>query len=311
MSQASNAKKGGRSTEYIIMKLYAPKYYKNFECIADRCEHSCCIGWEIGIDDETLRRYERLSGDYSDAVKKSISYDGDPHFKLSVGDRCSHLNAQGLCEIIINLGEGHLCDICREHPRFYNYTDVAEVGLGMSCPEAARLILSSPDYMLMEDVGEVFADGEIDFNGRIIRDKLYATLNDNSLNYSERLAKIYSEYKIFPEDDEKWLKKLSALEYLDESHRDLFMNYSSSLRPVDADQYLERFLAYLIYRHCTEAFDVEDFVLRLSFCLFCERLAASLFASEETFSFPRIVELTRIISEELEYSEENTEALTY
>ena len=293
------------------MKLYAPKYYKKFKCIADKCEHSCCIGWEIGIDGETLVRYERLEENYSDSVKESISYDGEPHFKLCADDKCPHLNEQGLCKIILNLGEEYICDICREHPRFYNYTDIAEVGLGISCPEAARIILSSPDYMSMEEVGEVSADGEIEFNGRIERDKVYTTLGDSSRSYSERLAKIYSDHDIDIGDDEVWLKKLSDLEYLDEKHRGLFMNYSSLCRPVGVDQYLERFLAYLIYRHCTEAFDVEDFVLRLSFCLFCERLAASLIVSEGASSFCEVVGLASIISEELEYSEDNTEALTY
>ena len=293
------------------MKLYAPKYYKSFKCIADSCEHSCCIGWEIGVDGKALKRYERLDGGYGDDIKKSISYDGDPHFKLCADDRCSHLNGQGLCNIIMNLGEEYLCDICREHPRFYNYTDVAEVGLGMSCPEAARIILSSPDYILMEDVGEVSADGEIDFNGRITRGKVYTILSDSSMHYSDRLAKIYSDYEIFLGDDKVWLEKLSCLEYLDERHRDLFMNYSSLLHPVGVDQYLERFLAYLIYRHCTEAFDAEDFALRLSFCLFCERLVASLIVSEGASSLCEIAKLTSIISEEFEYSEENTEALTY
>ena len=42
------------------MKLYAPSYYKKFKCIADKCEHSCCIGWEIDIDEETLEKYEKL-----------------------------------------------------------------------------------------------------------------------------------------------------------------------------------------------------------------------------------------------------------
>ena len=295
------------------MKLYAPKYYQNFKCIADRCEHSCCVGWEIGVDGETLERYARLDGGYGDAVKRSISYEGEPHFHLCADDRCPHLNEQGLCKIILNLGEGYLCDICREHPRFYNYTDVAEVGLGMSCPEAARIILSSPDYTSMEEVGEVSAYGEseIAFNGRILRGEVYATLCDGSCVYRERLAKIYSDYGISLGDDEAWLKKLADLEYLNESHRGMFMHYSSSCRPEGIDQYLERFLAYLIYRHCTEAFDAEDFSLRLSFCLFCERLAASLTVFAGASSLCEIAELASVISEELEYSEENTEALTY
>ena len=294
------------------MKLYAPKYYKTFKCIADKCEHSCCIGWEIGVDGEALEKYERLSGDYGDVIKSSISYDGEPHFKLCADDRCPHLNESGLCKIILNLGEGYLCGICREHPRFYNYTDVAEVGLGMSCPEAARIILDSPDYVSIEEVGEVSAtDSEIEFNGRIMRDEVYKILSDNSLSYSDRLAKIYSDYDISMGDDKAWLEKLSSLEYLDESHRTLFASYSSSHRSVGADKYLERVLAYLIYRHCTEAFDKEDFVLRLSFCLFYERLVASLIVSEGASSLGEIAKLASIISEELEYSEENTEALTY
>ena len=31
------------------MKLYAPKYYNEFKCIADKCTHSCCVGWEIDM----------------------------------------------------------------------------------------------------------------------------------------------------------------------------------------------------------------------------------------------------------------------
>ena len=45
------------------MKIFAPSYYKNFKCLADRCTHSCCIGWEIDVDADTLLRYEQLTGD--------------------------------------------------------------------------------------------------------------------------------------------------------------------------------------------------------------------------------------------------------
>jgi hypothetical protein len=181
----------------------------------------------------------------------------------------------------------------------------------MSCPEVARIILSSPDYTSMEEIGEVSADGDIEFDGRIMRGKIYEILGDHSLGYTERLAKIYGDYDICIGDDGAWRKKLLGLEYLDERHRDLFMNYSSACRPSGFDQYLERFLAYLIYRHCTEAFGAEDFGLRLSFCLFCERLAASLIVSEGATSPGDVAALASVISEELEYSEDNTEALTY
>ena len=54
------------------MKLYAPAYYKEFSCIADRCRHSCCIGWEIDVDADTLAFYEDLEGDYADKIRASI-----------------------------------------------------------------------------------------------------------------------------------------------------------------------------------------------------------------------------------------------
>ena len=75
------------------------------------------------------------------------------------------------------------------------------------------------------------------------------------------------------------------------------------------DAYLERFLAYVIYRHCTEAVDEEDFCDRLAFCLFCERLLASLICAENARSMQEVVVLASVISEEIEYSEDNTFAL--
>lgn len=292
------------------MKLYAPAYYKNFKCIADKCTHSCCIGWEIDIDENTVQKYMRLSGGYGEVIKSSISTDGVPHFKLGKGDRCPHLNERGLCEIILNVGEAHLCDICREHPRYYNFTNVAEVGVGASCIEAARVILSSSDYAVTEEIGEVDAYADVtEFDGRAERAEIYKILQDPSSDYKARLGKIYRKYSISINEDNEWLDIINSLEYLDADHKRLFMSYSSKLRPDGKDEYLERFLAYLIYRHCTEAFNENDFCDRLTFCLFCERLLASLICSEGAKTLDEFAALSSIISEEIEYSDENTQAL--
>ena len=292
------------------MKLYAPKYYKNFKCIADRCPHSCCIGWEIDIDRTTLTKYESLSEGYGSVIKNSISYNGDPHFKLCEGDRCPHLNERGLCEIILNLGEDHICDICREHPRFYNFTDVAEVGIGMSCCEAARVILSSPLYYVYDEIGKMDAnDDEFDFNGRCERAEIYEILRNTSESYTERLTKIYEKYDIFVSDDSIYLEIIETLEYLDEGHKALLLNYSTATRPTWVDEFLERALAYFIYRHTTEASDIYDFCDRLGFCLFCERLLASLITSQNAKNLDEIAALASIISEEIEYSDDNTASL--
>ena len=294
------------------MKLFAPEYYKNFKCIADKCEHSCCIGWEIDIDEETLKKYESLENPYAPDILNSISFEGTPHFKLCKGDRCPHLDKNGLCKIILSAGEEHLCGICRQHPRFYNYTDVAEVGLGMSCREAARIILSSPNYGVMEEAGEFAYDGaEPSFNGREERERIYKLFGDKSTDYNTKLQTLYSSYKIDAGEDTVWQEIINSLEYLEEAHKELFLNYSSQNRPQGMDDYLERALMYFIYRHCTEAYDEEDFRLRLNFCLFCERLLASLIYSRKAGTLQEIAVLASIISEEIEYSEDNTQVLTW
>ncbi|MBQ9806009.1 MAG: flagellin lysine-N-methylase [Clostridia bacterium] len=296
------------------MKLYAPTYYKNFKCIADQCEHSCCIGWEIDIDEDSVKTYKTLKSGYGAVVADSISMEDTPHFKLAEHDRCPHLDGRGLCKIILNLGEDYLCDICREHPRFYNFTSVAEVGLGLSCPEAARLILGSADFAEMEEVGAVDAEAdEVEFDGRAKRSELYAILQDTAHGYASALDQIYRLYSIDAGEDREWLERLDSLEYLNVDHKSLFLQYSSNCRPTGAqkDDYLKRFLAYLIYRHCTEAFDAEDFGVRLAFCLFCERLFASLICSQGAQSLQEIAALASILSEEIEYSDENTETLMY
>ena len=292
------------------MKLFAPTYYKTFKCIAEKCEHSCCIGWEIDIDENTLQKYQKLEHDYGTVIRQSICMQEVPHFQLCEGDRCPHLDEHGLCKIILGVGEDYLSHICREHPRFYNFTSVAEVGLGMSCPEAARLILSSPDFATMEEVGEVDSvPDDVFFDGLAERSALYDILQKN--DYTTALAHIYDTYSIDVGEDAQWLEILDSLEYLNADHKELFLHYSSTLRKTDAetDEYLKRFLSYLIYRHCTEAIDIEDFCARLSFCLFCERLFASLVSWSEADSLSKVATLASILSEEIEYSDDNTGAL--
>ena len=293
------------------MKLYAPRYYKDFKCIADKCNHSCCIGWEIDIDKNTLEKYSSLSSEYGKVIENSIDRNDVPHFRLTCGDRCPHLNDSGLCNIITNEGEEYLCDICREHPRFYNYTiSGKEVGLGISCEEACKIVLSSDFYDEIMEIGECFGDSEeFEFDPLKHRTRIYQILKDSSISYNDKLNKIYTEYDVSPSlyDEEGWRELLSSLEYLDSEHKELFLKYSSSI--VDnknSEKELERFLAYLIYRHCSEAFYFDEFLMSLGFALFSESLLASLINSNDAES---VFDYARIISEELEYSEDNTEMI--
>lgn len=296
------------------MKLYAPKYYSNFVCAADKCTHSCCVGWKIYIDAITMEKYRSLDSAYSRAIMESIEVEDEPHFRMCADGRCPHLDSNGLCKIILNCGEEYLSDICREHPRFYNESSRGvEVGLGMACEEAARIILSSDNYCDFEVIGEMPGETEsLEFDAIAEVEKLLEILSDDDNSYPERLAILYKKYGVSPSKitDAQWHELLEGLEYLNEEHKKVFLVYSSELATQgDSDKLLERALAYFVYRHCAAACDEADFRASLGLALFLERLFASIIQKEGINRVLPATRVARIISEELEYSEENTDAI--
>ena len=56
------------------MKEVFPNYYKKFKCIADKCKHNCCIGWEIDIDNDTLEFYFNNGTEISYVSDKRLLY---------------------------------------------------------------------------------------------------------------------------------------------------------------------------------------------------------------------------------------------
>ena len=146
------------------MLLRVPSFYNKFCCLADKCTDTCCVGWEIDVDEISLSKYRDLAENTSpkcERDEKKIAFAKilmeniqDGHFILKPGDRCPFLMKNGLCEMICKLGcngsdldesgENVLCDICREHPRFVEvYGDIMEKGVGLCCEEAVRLLLTS------------------------------------------------------------------------------------------------------------------------------------------------------------------------
>ena len=294
------------------MKLFAPKYYKKFKCIADKCRHSCCVGWEIDVDEDTLEIYNEIPGEIGKIIRESITEsDGCACFKLSDNDRCPHLDERGLCRIIKTIGEDYLCDICREHPRFYNELgDHTEVGIGAVCEEAARLILDEPDYATLEYIDELYGDEEAvaadTFDAASQRDEVFAMLSDKSKCYHDRISDIADKYNLVMPSDDDAQKLFASLEYLDEAHRVIFSSFSRGIEnDIEFLPLRERFLAYLVYRHGGGAKNEEQFRTALFMALALEALFAFLI---EKYDFSPI-DAARIISEELEYSEDNTAAI--
>lgn len=128
------------------MKLIKSALYDQFRCLAGACPDSCCQEWEVQVDSASAQRYLSLSGELGDALRQKLKQDDEGEYCLEITDRrCPMWRRDGLCEIQFQLGEGALCKTCRQFPRLHHdYGDFAELGLELSCPEAARLILTTP-----------------------------------------------------------------------------------------------------------------------------------------------------------------------
>lgn len=99
-----------------------PDYYPLFHCSAGRCRHNCCIGWEIDVDGDSLAAYDQIGGEMGERLHKCIDRSGEmPHFLLGEQERCPFLNGKNLCDLILYGGEGMLCQICSDHPRYRSF----------------------------------------------------------------------------------------------------------------------------------------------------------------------------------------------
>ncbi len=182
------------------MILRIPSYYREFQCIADRCRDSCCIGWEIDIDEDTYAYYKSVEGAFGERLRRHME-EGEPDtFRLEKNGWCPFLNGQKLCDICIELGEEALSEVCTEYPRFtLEYGNVREKCLCLSCEEVGRLVFSNrerttfEEYELPEEVWE--EESCFEHNLECARDRAIELLQ----NRDKRIVDRISDYLFFCE----------------------------------------------------------------------------------------------------------------
>ncbi len=316
--------------------MIVPTYYQDFQCLAGACRHNCCIGWEIDIDAGTMARYRAIPGEAGERLRGRIAGD-PPHFVLDGEGRCPCLTGENLCALLLTQGEGYLCQICRDHPRFRSFwPGRTEAGLGACCEEAARLILSqraplaltSVDGTLAEDVSSAPAAGLTDAEAcelYALRERLFAAVYDGSRPLDEvesellRLAGAVlpswtaegcaSFYLGLERLDEAWTEVLQCV-----LARGAAAELSSFDRYMAARQQEYRnMLAYFLYRHVPEALEDGDPATKAAFavlsCRFLRLAGAVWYEERGSFSFCDQTELFRMYAAEIEYSEDNMDAL--
>ncbi len=122
------------------MQITRPDYYKEFACIADVCPDTCCAGWQIVIDKNSLKKYRHVKGAFRGRLHNDV--DWKEQVFRQYDRRCAFLNEENLCDIYSEIGKGMLCDTCRKYPRHIEeFEGLREYSLSLSCPEAARILL--------------------------------------------------------------------------------------------------------------------------------------------------------------------------
>lgn len=128
------------------MQIIKPSYFDSFRCIAHLCPDSCCKEWDVLVDDDKAAFYRSLPGDLGDRLRQVLKDEDGETYMTIENRRCPMWRNDGLCRIQAELGEDALCKTCRDFPRLtHDYGDFTEYGLELSCPEAARIILNTPD----------------------------------------------------------------------------------------------------------------------------------------------------------------------
>lgn len=299
------------------MKTIVPDYYPKFNCSADRCHHSCCIGWEIDIDEAALKKYLGEQGFLKKRFHCSIDMEDVAHFKLTTDERCPFLNSNNLCELILEKGEDFLCQICRDHPRFRNFIgNRMEMGLGLCCEEACKIILTGKEKVnlitISDEEEKLSAFEKLILN---VRDKAFLIITDRSITVEERVQKLISEFNItFPKKNySQWYIFFLSLERLDHS----WENEIIKLKNKDGESSLlyqfetafEQLLVYFIYRHLPLSQGEIDIKAQLAYSILAYKIINKILSAYKKPTEKEFLELCRLYSSEIEYSEENTDKI--
>lgn len=217
------------------MKIVVPEYFKDFKCIASECEDTCCAGWGIVIDDETYKKYQKVEGSFGERLRSEIVHDGGENIFVLKGNNCPFLNENKLCDIYNEVGEDALCYTCKQYPRYMEeFGSLREVGISLSCPEAARIILRDSKkvvFELSENDEEVSRYNDI--NAKLYmelmqcRKIVFNILQDRNIDLNTRAAVVLQFTKeIQDKIDESEISDIKSIreKYTNESFKKEFIN---------------------------------------------------------------------------------------
>ncbi|MBQ2968007.1 MAG: flagellin lysine-N-methylase [Clostridia bacterium] len=282
------------------MKIYTPDYYSAFQCIAGACQHSCCVGWEIVLDEATFARYCK-----EEVLKKHVATkDGVPCIIQQQDGRCPFLNADNLCDVILKYGEDAIGQICTDHPRFrHDYQTHTEMGLGLCCEAVCDLVLNRKEKTQFEmpDISALSKREQAFF---FLRAELIGMAQNREFSVEERMENILARCGVaLP--DRNWKEMFLRLERLDSAWDACVEALGKDKKRTVPQLQAEQLLVYFLYRHLSGALEDGRYLERILFCALSTKVVCDIFAGTEN----AFGDIARMYSAEIEYSEQNTEEI--
>lgn len=257
------------------MKIVKPTFYKNFKCIAGDCPDSCCQGWEVDADSDSLEYYETLDNSLEikkriDSVLSKDEFD-NTIFTLAPKKRCPFLNDENLCDMHIAIGGEHTPYTCRTFPRFiYDFGATREIGISFSCPVASDMMYNTESFDFETEVNSDLPTlNDIDAEKYFLlykgRAEAYKIAKDKNKSIRERLNDLLDlgvllQEKLFPYDeggdDIAFFDVFKNPELINPEWKEKVENFS--LKQVSDTQSNENILMYFLYKYLMQAVYDDD-----------------------------------------------------
>ena len=270
--------------------------YSEFKCKADKCKHSCCKGWEIDIDEDTLLYYKSLDTELGNEIRQNIHEGEDTFFKLTDEKKCPFLKDDGLCKIIEELGEDALCDICRLHPRFFvEINDYSLAGVGLSCEKASELIFEK------KSLNFIICDSQKTISFQELLEMLDIDISQDYLDLTNIISQYLEEAKI-----EKILDIFCITEPIDSNWKNEVLlikrYYKDYMNNLDIEKY-ELIYQYILFRQLEliEKHGIKKIIDYAIYSIIFIMLYERLYHDD--------IEAVRRWSEQIEYNEDNIEII--
>lgn len=262
------------------MKIVKPTFYKDFKCIAGDCPDSCCQGWEVDADSDSLEYYKSLDNSLEikkriDSVLSKDEFD-NTIFTLAPKKRCPFLNEENLCDMHIAIGGEHTPYTCRTFPRFiYDFGATREIGISFSCPVASDMMYNAESFDFETEVNSDLPTlNDIDAEKYFLllkgRAEAYKIAKDKSKNIRERLNALLDlgvmlQEKLLPYDEGRdgiaFFDVFKNPELINPEWKEKVENYS--LKQVSDSQANENILMYFLYKYLMQAVYDDDVLSKI------------------------------------------------